>query len=201
MNWTSFWQSVAEATVSAALWAGAAWLFYFIRHKWIEKQLRFLFSWMGTSQTGQDAFGISLENKSDFSVIVRDVVLLNADKSDGFQLPFTSPSTAYLFTERKSKKPMSVKLNSVVRPKEPEVTPHGFIELPTKTGGDWTLPKRIFAEHADIIPTKARLVIEYRTLLGSTKLLIVESNTPCSKHIAESFMKFIGKAKGGEPQI
>ena len=83
MDWTGFAQSVAETTVAAILWAAGAWLSYFLRHIWVEKELRYLFSWMGTSQTSQDVFGVSIENKSEFSIIVRDVVLLNSDKSEG----------------------------------------------------------------------------------------------------------------------
>jgi len=190
MDWPGFFQGVAESVVSALLWTGAAWFFYFLRHKYVERQLRGAFSRIGV-HTGHDSFGVTIKNESEFSVIVRDVALLNENKSEGFQLRFLEPTTDYLFTEKQTNKPMTIKLLSIVARKELRLTPQGFVELPTQSGSIWALPKRFFQEQTAIVPSLARAVIEYKTLLGNTKLIIVESNERSAAMLRDSFKKFM----------
>lgn len=190
MDWPGFAQSIAESVTSALIWAGGAWLLLFLRNKYIEHKLRAAFSRIGV-HVGNNIFGVTIKNESEFPVTIRDVAILDKNKRSGFQLQFIESTTSYLFTEKPTKKPMQIELHSVAAPKEPVKSPQGFVELPPQTGSIWALPKQVFRDKADILPYISRAVIEYRTLLGNTKLFIVESEAQSAMLLTDSFEKHV----------
>jgi len=189
-----FWDSVISGTVSgiatAAVWAGAIWAINAVRNALVERDLRKALSRIGSSYE-DEGFGVTLKNETEYPIIVRDVTLLTNQPEHGLGLVFVEPLADFLIQEKKTKKPMTFNTQTIGRRIEPVFTSHGFVEIPPLTGGKWQLPTGFYLQNPNCKPTACRATIEYKTLLGSPKLIIVTSNDGNARLLADQYEKFL----------
>jgi len=189
-----FWNSVVSGVVggvaSAAVWAVLLWAGNFTRNRLVERKLRKAFARIGSAY-GDEGFGVTLKNETEVLVIVRDVTLLTPMQDRGIGLQFTEPTAEFLIQEKKTRKPMKFHIQTRGRRIQPALTAHGFVELPPYTGGTWRLDPGFYLENPDLRPISCRATIEYKTLLGSPKLIIIQSNKGNAKLLQDQYPKFL----------
>lgn len=191
---SEFWNNVVSGIVSgiatAVVWVAIIWVINATRNKIVERGLRKTLSRIGSSY-GDEGFGVTLKNELPYPIIVRDVTLLTGKPDYGFGLHFIEPLADFLIQEKKTKKPMTFNTQIVGRKIQPVFTSHGFVELPPYTGGTWQLPTGFYVDNPDSKPASCRATIEYKTLLGSPKLIIVKSDEGNAKLLRDQFEEFL----------
>lgn len=200
MNWKELSQEVVNGTTTAVVWAVFLWLAGWMRNYVAERRLRKTMERIGVihragPNRGDRAFGVSIHNKTEYDIIVRSVTLLTKKPDESFALQFSDKEYEYMFQEKPFKDPRSMKHYSwtEIGPRSPLV--NRSAELGPFTTGTWMAVAGVFTEHPDLVVTRCHIEIQYRSLLGNPKLLVVESNGQCSEHLEKAFMQMKEKLR------
>lgn len=149
---------------------------------------------MGAS-AGIGGFGVTIKNESDYEITVRDVTLLTNDPEKGISLNYVGEIIDYTFQEKPFRDPRKMTLVRRVPIQASQPPELGLVSLGPKTGGTWQAPDALFMENLDLTPTKCHAAIMYRTLFGTPKILVVESNEGNAKLLREQYEKHIEQLK------
>lgn len=194
MNWQALLEAVAHGVTTAVVWAGAVWLVNFLRNRRIEGQLRKSLARMGAS-SGIEGFGVTIKNESEYEITVRDVTLLTDDPEKGISLNYIGEIVDYTFQEKpfKDRRQMTfVRCMPIQPPAAPQI---GLVTLGPKTGGTWAAPNALFMENLDLRPVKCHAAIMYRTLFGTPKILVVESEEGNAKLLQDQYQNHVSQLK------
>jgi len=200
MNWKELLPEVINGTTTAVVWALFLWIANRMRNSLAERRLRKKMEWIGVihqagPNRGDRAFGVSIHNKTEYDVTVRSVTLLTKKPDESFALQFSDKDYEYMFQEKPFKDPRSMTHHSWTekRPRLPLVNTSA--ELGPFMTGKWMTAAGVFTEHPDLVVTRCHIEIQYRSLLGNPKILVIESNGPCSEHLGKAFMQLKEKLK------
>lgn len=188
MKWDDIAQEVINGTVTAAVWVAIIWIANRIRNHRAEKKLRDTLSQMGVHHENE-MFGVTVKNDTEYEITVRDVTLLTNDKEQAFVLLFSEKGYDYMFQEKPFTDPRKLTHHQRSAQRPPQPLLEKSADLGPFTRGTWKAHVSLFLDHPDLTPSKCHLAIQYRTLLGNPKVLVVDSNERCSNFIQESFQK------------
>lgn len=194
MNWQGLLEAVVYGVTTAVVWAGILWLVNLLRNHRVESQLRKSLARIGVS-AGADGFGVIIKNESDYEITVRDVTLLTNDPEKGISLNYVGEIIDYTFQEKPFRDPRKMTLLRRVPIEQPKPPQLGLVTLGPKTGGTWQAPNALFAENTDVTPTKCHAAIMYKTIFGTPKILVVESEKGNANLLRDQYGKHIEQLK------
>ena len=182
--------------------SGIAWLllatgFTFARDVYMRRKLRKAFSYIGTIRS-HHGFGVTIHNRSTFNVLVKDVTLFDKDNT-GIQLLFAHEDLGFTVTESRFKDPKSFVLHSA-RLTDADLPAWQLAAIPLNaySEGLWLAPAAIFEKHADFKPIRCHFAVQYQNLLGTPRLIVVDSKSPKNTDVALAFEKYISDKKSGK---
>lgn len=165
--WPSYGVGVFSGFTVASLTGLAVWLYNYCRNKRLENRLREAIAPKGI-WSGLTGAGVTVENKTEASVIVRSVMLM-CPRGDSIRLDYFGPGQGVPSSPRFGGKADGGSLSHGA------ALERGFIELPPHCGGLWGLSTNALKTPfiADKEPIDCKVVIEYPTLIGSRRLIAI----------------------------
>ena len=176
--WIEILIAVVAGITVALVWACLIWAFTASRNKRLEKALRNKIARCGTI-SGDAGFGVSVRNAADHVVVIRDVYLLT-NKPSALRLNYQMP-TEECENETDMFSPMEMEILYCSENLPPAINAQGFVQLPPHSGGQWFINNQFLSQHLDLEFTQSRIVVEYPTLFGDPKVIIIFSNDANSK--------------------
>jgi len=178
--WIDILKAIISGITVALVWAGLVWAFTASRNKRLEKALRNTIARCGT-HSGDEGFGVTVKNATDHAVVIRDVYLLT-NKPSALRLNYQMP-----IEECENETDASYRMEMEIL-YSPETLPlainsQGFVQLPPHSGGVWFINNQFLSRHFDLDLdfTQSRIVVEYPTLFGDPKVIVIFSNDANSK--------------------
>jgi len=135
-------------------------------------------------------FEITINNGSDFDIVVKDVTLFD-NSNTGVRLLFAYQQLDITVSEKRFKDERTVLLHSAELPdsSSPEWQ-LASIPLCARSSGVWIGPAVLFEQYREFSPVRCQFAVQYLNLLGKPRIIVVDVRSPNNIDIAEAFKKY-----------
>ncbi len=194
---TTAFEGIIQGVASGIAWLLLATVFTYARDAYIRCKLRKAFSYIGANRE-HHGFGVTIHNRSTFDIIVKDVTLFDKGNT-GIRLLFAEEQLGLTVSEKPFKDPRQFVLYSARLPDA--YLPSwqlAAIPLSAHSEGVWIAPAVLFDNHPDFKPVRCHFAIQYQNLLGTPRLIVIDTKSPANTDVSEEFEKYLDEKRAGK---
>ena len=185
-------EGIITGITIALVWAIIIAGYNFFRNLLLEKKLNTAFERQGLIQS-REGFGIAIRNNTPVPVIIRAVRVYRNYPEHAIDFSFEGPAPYPPYKEKVGKNPKSRKVTYYgpdKRQVEKMLDRHGFVELPSHTGGIWHIPSQAVLEELELQFETCQVIIDYPTVFGNRKIIAIMASPGMRDFINEEFEKY-----------
>jgi hypothetical protein len=188
---------IIQGVAYGLVWLLLGFLVTFTRDQYIRHRLRNKGFLVGMTRSCH-GFGITIRNCSSFPVVIKDVTLY--DKGNmGVELLFAWERREPAVSETPFKDERTFKIMHA-RLKEAD-TPAwrlASVSLDAFSVGTWLAPSVVFTSLPPVVPVRCLFSVQYQTLFGKPRELVIGPRTMKDIDIGEEFQKYIKERNDGK---
>jgi len=190
-------EGIIQGVASGIVWLLLATGFTYARDAFIRNRLRRAFSYISADRT-HHGFGITINNRSSFNVVVKDVTLFDTDNT-GIRLLYAKDDLDLTVAEKPFKDPRSFVLyGAMLKEADLPAWQLSAISLSAHSRASWLAPTIVFEKHPDFRPVRCHFAIQYQNLLGTPRIIVVDAVPPNNTDVSAEFEKYLQEKASGQ---
>lgn len=143
-------------------------------------------------------FGITIRNCSPFPIVIKDVTLFDKDNT-GIELLFACENRDPAVSERPFKDQRTFRIiHARIKETDAPAWQHAPVSLDAFSVGTWLAPSVVFSVLPPVVPVRCLFSVQYQTLFGRPRELVIGTRTITNIDIGEQFQKYIKERNAGE---